>query len=68
MKTSLDKGFARPLTAADLCDRCSAQAVVETALIQGGSLLWCARHFAFFEHALKEIGATILVDERRQRR
>ena len=68
MKTSLDKGFARPLTAADLCDRCSAQAVVETALVQGGSLLWCASHYAFFEHALKGIGATLLVDERRQRR
>lgn len=66
MKTSLDKGFARLLTAADLCDRCSARAVVETELAQGGSLLWCARHYAFFENALKGIGATILVDERRR--
>lgn len=66
MKTSLGKGFARPLTSADLCDRCSAPAVVETALMRGGSLLWCARHYAFFENALKGVGATIMVDERRR--
>ena len=65
MKASLDKKLARPLTAADLCDRCPARAVVETVMMQGGSLLWCARHYAFFENDLKKIGATILVDERR---
>jgi hypothetical protein len=32
----------------------------------GGSLLWCALHFAFFEDALNAHGATIVVDERRQ--
>jgi hypothetical protein len=32
MKTSLDKKPARTLTAADRCDRCSARALVETAL------------------------------------
>lgn len=66
MKASLDKKPARPLTAADLCDRCSARAVVETVMMQGGSLLWCALHFAFFEDALNAHGATIVVDERRQ--
>jgi hypothetical protein len=65
MKASLDKSLAEPLTAADLCDRCSSRAVVETVLIQGGSLLWCAGHFAMFEDALEDLGATILVDERR---
>ena len=64
MKTSLDKMPARTLTAADRCDRCSARALVETALPQGGSLLWCAHHFALFENALKALGATIRVDER----
>ena len=64
MKASLDKRPALPLTAADLCDRCPALAVVETVMMQGGSLLWCAHHFAFFEHALDASGATILVDER----
>ena len=66
MKASLDKKPARPLTAADLCDRCSARAAVETVMMQGGSLLWCAHHFAFFEDALNVFGATILVDERRR--
>src|SRR5665647_1323928 len=68
MKASLDKKPARPLTAADLCDRCSARAAVETVMMQGGSLLWCAHHFAFFEDALNAFGAAILVDERRRRR
>jgi hypothetical protein len=35
-------------------------------MMQGGSLLWCAHHFAFFEDALNAFGATILVDERRR--
>jgi hypothetical protein len=66
MKASLDKTPARPLTASDLCDRCSSGAVVETVMTRGGSLLWCALHFAFFEDALNAHGATIVVDERRQ--
>jgi hypothetical protein len=64
MKVSLDKGPTRHLTAADLCDRCPAPAKVETVMVHGCSLLWCAHHFAFFEHALDAFGATILVDER----
>jgi len=54
------------VSAADRCDRCSARAAVETVMTQGGSLLWCAHHFAFFEDALNAHGATILVDERRR--
>ena len=64
MKTSLDKKPTRTLTAADLCDRCSARAMVETARMPGGSLLWCGHHFALFEDALNAFGSTILVDER----
>lgn len=66
MKVSLDKKPTRSLTAADVCDRCSARAAVKTVMLQGGSLLWCAHHFAFFEDALNAFGATILVDERRR--
>ena len=57
---------ARTLTAADRCDRCSARALVETVMLQGGSLLWCAHHFGFFEDGLNAVGATILVDDRRR--
>ena len=66
MKASLDKTPARPPTAGDLCDRCSSGALVETVMTQGGSLLWCALHYAFFEDALNAHGATIVVDERHQ--
>ena len=51
MKASPDKTPARPLMAADLCDRCSSGAVVETVMTQGGSLLWVALHFTFVEDA-----------------
>jgi hypothetical protein len=66
MKASLGKKPARSLTSADVCDRCSARATVETVIRQGGSLLWCSHHFAFFQDALIAFGATILVDERRR--
>jgi hypothetical protein len=66
MKASLDKTPAHPLTAPDLCDRCSSGAVVGTMMNRGGSLLWCALHFAFLEHALNAHGATIVVDARCQ--
>ncbi|HEY5180840.1 MAG TPA: hypothetical protein VIJ07_13900, partial [Dermatophilaceae bacterium] len=29
-------------------------------MMQGGSLLWCAHHFAFFEDALNAFGALVL--------
>ena len=66
MKSLLDKNPNRHLSAADLCDRCSARAMVETVMMPGNSLLWCAHHFAFFEDALNAFGVTILVDERRR--
>ncbi|NMM24447.1 MAG: hypothetical protein HHJ11_13320 [Phycicoccus sp.] len=66
MKTSIDKKPTRTLTAADRCDRCSARALVETALPQGGSLLLGAYHFEQVEVGLIAVGATILVDERRR--
>jgi hypothetical protein len=33
-----------PLTAADRCDRCGAQAYVRVLLASGGELLFCAHH------------------------
>ncbi len=39
-----------PLSAADRCDRCGAQAYVRVALT-GGELLFCAHHYR--EHAPK---------------
>lgn len=33
-----------PLTAADRCDRCGAQAYVQVVLTSGGELLFCGHH------------------------
>jgi|GEM_PF-918471 hypothetical protein len=65
MKTS-GKEPTRALTTADLCHSCPARAVIETVMVQGRSVLWCAEHFTLFENALKALGATIGVDERRR--
>jgi hypothetical protein len=40
-----------PLTAADRCDRCGAQAYLRVLLMSGGELLFCAHHGR--EHADK---------------
>ena len=64
MKTSLDKKPARTLTAADRCDRCSARALVEIALLQGGSLLWCGYHFGFFEDGPPAVAPTLVKEGR----
>lgn len=41
MKTAL---APKPLTAADRCDRCGAQAYILVRLTTGGELLFCAHH------------------------
>lgn len=40
-----------PLTAADRCDRCAAQAYVRSTMPGGIALLWCAHHWA--EHGTR---------------
>jgi len=51
-----------PLTAADRCDRCGAQAYLRVELLSGGELLFCAHHAREHGEALKEVAAT-MVDE-----
>ena len=51
-----------PLTAADRCDRCGAQAYLRVELLTGGELLFCAHHAREHGDALKEVAAT-RVDE-----
>jgi hypothetical protein len=48
-----------PLTAADRCDRCGAQAYLRVVLLSGGELLFCAHHGRKFEPELKKIAAEI---------
>ena len=50
---------ASPLTAADRCDRCGAQAYLRVVLASGGELLFCAHHGRKFEPELKKIAADI---------
>jgi len=52
----------KPLSAADRCDRCGAQAYFRVMLAGGGELLFCAHHGRKYGEALREAGAEI-VDE-----
>lgn len=49
-----------PLTAADRCDRCGAQAYLRVELLSGGELLFCAHHAREHGDALKEVAANVL--------
>lgn len=53
---------AEPLTAADRCDRCGAQAYVRVTLPAGHDLLFCAHHGREYAPKLRELDAQI-VDE-----
>ena len=52
-----------PLTAADRCDRCGAQAYLRARLASGGELLFCAHHGQAHEAKLREMSLDIQ-DER----
>ena len=52
---------SQPLTAMDLCDRCSAQAYVRV-ILPAGELLFCAHHGRQHGEALARI-ATEIQDE-----
>jgi hypothetical protein len=54
--TTLD---ASPLTAADRCDRCGAQAYVRATMVSGSELLFCAHHWHENESALREVAESI---------
>lgn len=53
---------ATPLSAADRCDRCGAQAYLRVSLASGGELLFCAHHGREHQDKLKEL-ATDIQDE-----
>lgn len=52
-----------PLTAAERCDRCGAQAYVRVVLENGGELLFCGHHAKQYEDALRKV-AIEFQDER----
>ncbi|TQN32295.1 hypothetical protein FHX37_2245 [Haloactinospora alba] len=49
----------QPLTAADRCDRCGAQAYVRVVLNSGGELLFCAHHMREHDDSIRKIAAEI---------
>jgi hypothetical protein len=50
---------ASPLTAADRCDRCGAQAYVRATMESGFDLLLCVHHFRMNEDRLREVAVSI---------
>ena len=56
---------AEPLTAADRCDRCGAQAYVRVTLPVGSELLFCAHHGRKYATKLRELDARILDESER---
>jgi ribosomal protein L37E len=54
-----------PLTAADRCDRCGAQAYVRVTLPTGSELLFCAHHGREYAPKLRELDAQILDESER---
>lgn len=48
-----------PMTAAERCDRCGAQAYVRVLLSSGGELLFCAHHGREHSAKLREVAAEI---------
>ena len=55
MNTSL----MEPLTAADRCDRCGAQAYLRVTLPSGGELLFCAHHAKAHSDKLQQVAHKI---------
>jgi ribosomal protein L37E len=51
-----------PLTAADRCDRCGAQAYIRVTMPSGSELLFCAHHGHANEDRLRALAAKIQDD------
>ncbi len=51
--------IASPLTAADRCDRCGAQALVRATMVSGAELLFCAHHGREYEAGLRALDADL---------
>jgi hypothetical protein len=50
---------ASPLTAADRCDRCGAQAYVRAVMPSQSELLFCAHHWRDNEERLRAVAVAI---------
>jgi hypothetical protein len=55
----MSTSFAEPLTAADRCDRCGAQAYLRVTLPSGGELLFCGHHAKAHSAKLSQVALRI---------
>lgn len=60
MSTTLTPSEATALTAADRCDRCSAQAHVRAIMPGGGDLIFCNHHAKQYEEHLRKVAVRII--------
>jgi len=60
MSTTLTPADATELTAADRCDRCSAQARVRAIMHGGADLLFCNHHAQQYEEQLRKVAVRII--------
>lgn len=51
--------ITEPLTAADRCDRCGAQAYLRVTLTSGGQLLFCGHHGKAHSAKLQQVALKI---------
>lgn len=51
--------ITEPLTAADRCDRCGAQAYLRVTLTSGGQLLFCGHHGKAHSAKLEQVALKI---------
>lgn len=55
----MSTSYAEPLTAADRCDRCGAQAYLRVTLASGGELLFCGHHAKAHSAKLSQVALKI---------
>lgn len=63
LSTTLTPSDAPQLTAADRCDRCSAQAYVRAIMPGGGDLIFCNHHAKQYEEHLRKVAVRIIDSE-----
>ena len=52
------RGMSAPLTAADRCDRCGAQAYMRVEMV-AGELLFCAHHAREHRDVIREVAVSV---------
>lgn len=59
MTPTLTQTPLAPLSAADRCDRCGAQAKIRV-MLAGGDLLFCGHHARAYDQKLQEVAVKII--------